>query len=62
VEQYKERNQLDVESVAALNYNALNVNGTPTLILVDSTGRVLEFWVGKLSQEEERQVMEAVGR
>jgi thioredoxin-related protein len=62
VEQYKERNQLTLESVAALNYNTLNVTGTPTLILIDSNGRVLDFWVGKLSQEEEQQVLEAVGR
>jgi hypothetical protein len=57
VEQYKEQNQLHVESVPALNYSTLNLTGTPTLILVDSTGRVLDFWVGKLSKEEEQQVI-----
>jgi thioredoxin-related protein len=60
VEQYKEQNQLYLESVPALNYSTLNVTGTPTLILVDSTGRVLDFWVGKLSKDEEQQVIEAV--
>lgn len=54
VEQYKEQNQLSEESVPAVNYSTLNVTGTPTLILVDSTGRVLDFWVGKLSKEEEQ--------
>lgn len=62
VEQYKEKNQLSVESVPELNYSTLNVTGTPTLILADSTGRVLDFWVGKLSKEEEQQVTEAVAR
>lgn len=61
VDQYKQRNQLNVESVPSLNYANLNVTGTPTLILVDSAGRVLDFWVGRLSQEEEKQVMKAVG-
>jgi hypothetical protein len=60
VERYKEQNQLNVESVPALNYSPLNVTGTPTLILVDATGHVLDFWVGKLSNEEEQQVIEAV--
>jgi len=62
VEQYKEQNQLHVESVPELNYSILNVTGTPTLILVDSTGHVLDFWVGKLSKEDEQQVIEAVSR
>lgn len=62
VEQYKAQNQLSVESVSALNYSTINITGTPTLILVDSSGRVLDFWVGKLSKEEEQHVIEAVAR
>jgi len=62
VDQYKHQNQLEIESVTALNYGILNVTGTPTLILVDSTGRVLDFWVGTLSKDDEQQVIEAVTR
>jgi len=61
VEQYKQENQLNVESVPALNYGVLNVAGTPTLIMVDSTGRVLDLWVGMLSKGEEQQVINALG-
>lgn len=62
VEQYKDQNQLSVESLSAMNYGTINVTGTPTLILLGSTGRVLDFWVGKLSKEEEQHVLEAVAR
>ncbi len=60
VEQYKHQNQLNLESVPALNYSTLGVTATPTLILVDSTGRVVNFWIGKLSEAEEQEVIEAV--
>ena len=62
VDRYIGQNQLAVKSIPALNYSSLNVTGTPTLILVDSTGRVADFWVGKLSREDEQQVTEALGR
>jgi thioredoxin-related protein len=60
VEQYNRHNQLDVESVAAVNSGTLNVTGTPTLILVDSVGKVRDFWVGMLSKDDEQQVINAV--
>lgn len=62
VEQYKQQNQFHIDSVPELNYSTLNVTGTPTLILVDSTGSVLDFWVGMLSKDDEQQLIEAVGR
>ena len=60
VEKYKQENQLNMECVTVLNHDGLKVTGTPTLILVDSNGRVLDFWVGMLSKDEERQAIEAV--
>jgi hypothetical protein len=51
-----------VTAVPELSSSILNVTGTPTLILADSSGRVLDFWVGKLSREEEQQVIAAVER
>jgi thioredoxin-related protein len=39
---------------------SLGVNGTPTLILVDNTGRVIDSWMGKLSPDEELRVIERI--
>jgi thioredoxin-related protein len=36
---------------------AVHASATPTLILVDRTGSVIESWVGKLSAEKEAEVM-----
>lgn len=35
----------------------LQVSGTPTLILSDNKGEVLNFWVGKLQPEQEQEVI-----
>lgn len=60
VDQYKQQNQLTLEALSAVNSSTLGVTGTPTLILIDSAGHVVDFWVGKLSQAEEQQIIEAV--
>ena len=60
VNRYKQQNQLNLESLPAVNYSTLGVTGTPTLVLVDSTGRIVDFWVGKLSEVEQQEVIEAV--
>lgn len=62
VEQYEQQHQLQIEAVPASTFAALNVEGTPTLILVDASGRVLDFWIGKLSKDEEQQLIARVAR
>ena len=57
VNEYKRQNQLDVKSVANVNPSSLNLKGTPTLILVDAEGKVSDVWVGKLSTNDEQQVI-----
>lgn len=52
--------QLEVPFVASADFNGLRVSGTPTVILVDSTGRVARAWTGRLSQEGESSLLEAV--
>lgn len=37
--------------------SAIQVNGTPTLMLVDQQGRVLRSWVGKLEAARESEVL-----
>ncbi len=50
-----------MDILAAIDLNGLKVSATPTLILVDSTGKVLDFWVGKLSEENQQGVMKSIG-
>ncbi len=58
--QYVQQNKLDLETVAGVDFRALNIGGTPTAILIDGSGKVRDFWVGKITQDIERQVIKTV--
>lgn len=48
VDEYVKENHLNIESVSGVDLSHLRVSGTPTMILVNSNGEVMDFWVGKL--------------
>lgn len=54
---YLERLGVTGIEVRRLPLNSLRVRGTPTLILADSNGKVTDIWVGKLSADQEANVM-----
>ncbi len=57
--QYLKENGVDnIREIRQVSPNKINVRGTPTLILMDDTGEVLNLWIGKLSTEKEKEVME----
>ena len=60
VKTYMEQQHLSAEAVSGADLKALKVTATPTIILVDSSGSVADFWIGKLSSEGERQVLRAI--
>jgi peroxiredoxin len=37
---------------------SIDVAGTPTLLVVDARGKIRKAWIGKLSGEREREIME----
>ena len=46
VKTFKEREKLDIDTVAATELNEFGVSGTPTLVLVARDGSVIKSWVG----------------
>ncbi len=60
VRQYVQQNRLDLEIAADVDLGALNISGTPTVVLIDGSGRIRDFWLGKLPQDQEQQVLKAV--
>jgi thiol-disulfide isomerase/thioredoxin len=60
VRQYAQRNSLALETVAGVKLATLNISGTPTAVLIDNGGRVIDFWVGKQPPETEQQILKAV--
>jgi hypothetical protein len=49
-----------VDEVRHLDFSAIGVQGTPTLLLVDSAGEIKNSWVGKLSTAQEIDVLNSV--
>jgi hypothetical protein len=60
VKSYADEKQLSVHAVAGVDLDKLGVQTTPTLILVDSTGKVLDSWRGELRADGEREVFNAL--
>lgn len=51
--------RLGVHALAGVPLDRLKVDATPTLLLVDRSGTVLNAWIGMLSPREELEVMRA---
>lgn len=58
--QYLNRLNVPIEEVRQSELRALGVQSTPTLILVNGKGEVLEAWAGKLSPEQETEVLRRI--
>ena len=57
---YVAQRGFSVDDVRQLPLNDIHVEGTPTLLLVDSTGRVTTGWVGKLTSKLETEVISSI--
>ena len=57
VRQFMTREDLRIRSVSAAPLEKLRVNATPTVILVNSSGRVERSWVGTLTSRQELDVL-----
>ena len=55
--QYLKENGVDIQEVIQASSKNINVQGTPTLILTNDKGEVLNSWIGKLPSEKEQEVI-----
>jgi hypothetical protein len=53
---------VSIQPLAGVPLSTLEVGGTPTLILVDSAGKVDEAWVGEQDQIGQASILNAVSR
>ena len=61
VKSYAQEKHLSVQTVAGVDADKLNIQMTPTLVLVDGAGKVLDSWRGVLQPDGEREVFDALG-
>jgi len=54
---YLEANNIKVDRVLSSSLSSVGITGTPTLMLVSSSGVVFEFWRGKLDEKKEAAVL-----
>lgn len=50
-----------LEDVRHVNFDSLGITGTPTLIIMNSGGRIESSWTGQLSPKQENDVFRALG-
>lgn len=48
------------DGMVNVDFAAIKVPGTPTLMLVDNNGKVLDVWVGKLDPDGEKEVLKTL--
>lgn len=58
--QYLETLGLKVDEIKQQQLSKINISGTPTLILVNNSGEITDFWIGKLNQEKEIEVLSKI--
>lgn len=55
-QRYLNEHGISADEIKQTSLNNINVRGTPTLIMVDRSGTVLQSWVGKLPPEKEAEL------
>ena len=56
-QEYMKTNNLGINQIYQANPPSLGVGGTPTMLLIDGNGNVVETWFGKLFPDEEQKVL-----
>lgn len=54
---YLQDNGVRFDEIVKANPSEMSVNGTPTLVLTDNSGTILELWIGKLPEAKQNEVM-----
>ena len=57
---YLTSNGVRVDTVVPIGMNTMRLAATPTLVLVQSDGRVINSWRGRLAGDAEHEVLSAV--
>lgn len=54
---YLQDKKIEISDIRQFSPSSLGVTGTPTLLLVDNSGTVVDEWRGKLTSEQEENVI-----
>lgn len=57
---YITQHQFDINPISGIDHKALSLPGTPSVVLINSEGKILNFWIGKPSKVAEKEIMESI--
>jgi thioredoxin-related protein len=57
VRQYCQEHQLTVDYRDSIDLHFFKVAATPTLVLVDQSGHVLDFWIGEIARNDQERIL-----
>ena len=57
VARYAKENELILDTITDLEFSRFKISGTPTMVLVNQSGEVNDFWIGKLPDTEADQLI-----
>ncbi|HET8889845.1 MAG TPA: hypothetical protein VFQ41_13150 [Candidatus Angelobacter sp.] len=60
-QEYTKKMGIEFDEVRQASLTGLEINGTPTLLIIDNGGLVRNVWVGKLPTQKEKEVLAKVG-
>lgn len=55
---YLQGKSIPIQDIHQQNFQDISVQGTPTLILLDSSGKILKTWIGVLDKESQESVIQ----
>lgn len=56
-QRFAKQHQLKVDLIPHVDPAVLKISAIPTVVLVDSNGRILNFWIGQLSPHDEEEII-----
>lgn len=59
-QQYFAEHRVPVDGIGQLEFDALGIRATPTLALLDGSGRVTDAWTGELPSEGEDEIIRII--
>jgi len=57
---YLKREGVQVDQLRQMSLDRLGIDGTPTMLLLNGSGTVMERWVGKLNPEEQSRALKVI--
>ena len=59
---FVERNRLHIDNILSVSPQVVGASGTPTVYVVDRTGKIEDVWIGMLSTDQEKELLSKLGR